>query len=223
MRINNDFKKKLSYIWDYYKLWIITTICVLSLVFYIGYKMKTTLSDHWCYIGFVGTNADVGNASGLWKGYVEETGFDLGEKQVEFNNQFYFDYTDNQARGNKYFEIFVAYLDSGIMDACTMEKQALTDFGASGRLLDLNREECSTIREKYGDRFVYTLPYDTEYSEEEVPVGIDISDSSLMKDYKIYDETCVLGISAGTENIEAVEAFLDYVFKEEVTYARADW
>jgi len=220
---NMDYKKKLSYIWDYYKLWIIGGICILSFAFYLGFKIRTTLSEHWCYIGFVGTNAEVGTKSDFWEGYVENAGFDLSEKLVEFNNQCYFDYSDNQARGNKYYEVFVAYLDSGIMDACTMEEDALVDFGACGRLLDLDREECRSIKEKYGDRFVYCEPYDQEYSGDLVPVGINISDSTLMKDYHIYDNNCVLGISASTDHIEAVEKFLDYIYKEEVSYARTDW
>ena len=103
--------------------------------------------------------------------------------------------------------------DAGTLDAVTMEPEALTSLGESGRLLDLNRDECASIRAKYQDRFLYALPYDTEYSTEPVPVGIDISDSILMTKYHLYPEGCALGIGAQSNNLQAVERFLDYIYE----------
>ena len=209
-----SIRTALRYIWDYYKLWIIGILCAVTLISYVSFRMHTMLSDHWFYITFANTRADVGTGSGLWDGYVEYTGYPLDEKLVEFNNEAYFDYLDHQARGNSYYEICVSMIDAGVLDAVTMEADALTSFGESGRLLDLNREECASIREKYGDRFLYTVPNDTDYSEAPVPVGIDISDSMLVTEYHVYVEDCALGIGALSGNVEAVELFLDYIFED---------
>ena len=81
--------------------------------------------------------------------------------------------------------------------------------------MDLDSEEYAAIKEKYGDRFLYCEPFDEEYSDEPVAIGIDISDSILMTKYNIYPDSCALGIGANSEHIEAVEAFLDYIFTEE--------
>ena len=212
---NLNAKQKISYIWDYYKVWITVIVCLVTTVSYVGVRAVTTLSDHWFYIGFIGTQADVSNDSELYKGYIDYTGYDLNEKLVEFDNRLYFDYAQNKGRGNRYFEVFCAYIDAGTLDACTMSKDALISFGESGRLLDLDNEKCSSIKEKYGDRFLYCQPIDEAYSTEAVAVGIDISDSILMTKYKMSDKDCALGISAYSENIDAVEKFLDYIFTEE--------
>lgn len=207
-----DGREAAQYIWGYYKLWIIGIVCFVALAIFLTVRITTTLSDHWFYITFVNTRAEVGNGSELWQGYVDYTGYDLKEKLVEFNHESYFDYADNQAKGNTYYEIFVAFTDAGTLDAVTMEPEALVSLGESGRLLDLEREECTSIREKYGDRFLYAQPYDEDYGKDLVPVAIDVSDSILMTEYHLYPDGCALGIGAKSANIEAVEQFLDYIF-----------
>ena len=117
------------------------------------------------------------------------------------------------AAGNKYYEVFVATVDSGVLDAVTMEPEDLSLLGESGRLMDLRDERCGAIYEKYKDRLIYSIPYDKEYSTEPVPVGIDISDSILISKYHIYTDGCALGIGAQSSNIEAVEKFLDYIYE----------
>lgn len=205
---------KIEYIWDYYKLWIIGIVAAVWFLSFAFIQYTVTLKDYWFYIMFTNTYADIGDHSELYDGYVEYTGYDLKKKNIVFNNNSYFDYL-NGVTANTYFEAFVAYTDSGTLDAVTMENESLTALGESGRLLDLDSEACASIKEKYGDRFLYCTPYDKSYSTGKVAVGIDISDSKLMTQYNIYPETCALGIGAHSGNIEAVEKFLDYIYTEE--------
>ena len=95
-----------------------------------------------------------------------------------------------------------------------MEPEALTALGSTGRLLDLNRPDCATLRRKYADRLLYALPLNTEYSGTPVPIGIDISDSILVTKYHLYPDACALGIGAGTGRLSAAEAFLEYIYTE---------
>jgi hypothetical protein len=209
-----SFRAKVEYIWQYYKLWIIGIVCAVSLVSYVSYRYVTTLKENWFFITFTNTYADVGNGSELWKGYVSYSGFDTTVKNVEFNDNSYFDCATGNDTGNEYYQIFVAHVEAKTLDAVTMEKDSLVALGASGRLLDLNDPSCASIVEKYGDRLVYCEPYDEEYGSDEVPVGIDISDSILMTKYNIYPDNCVLGIGAYAEHLDAVEEFLDYILEE---------
>ena len=209
-----DGHARLEYIWQYYHLWIIGTLCVIGFIAYMIWNAATALPGNHFFITFAGTRADVGNHSALWDGYVQYTGFDTTERNVEFNNTAYFDYARDEGYGNNYYNIFITHIDSGTLDAVTMEEDGLCAFGATGRLLDLNREECSSLREKYGDRLIYTYA-NNDYSLEPVPIGIDICDSILMTEYSLYPESCALGIGAESTHIEAVELFLDYIFEED--------
>ena len=53
-----------------------------------------------------------------------------------------------------------------------------------------------------------------EYFADPVPVGIDISDSLLVTKYHLYEEDCVLGISAYTQRPESALTFLEFVLQE---------
>ena len=180
--------KKIEYIWDYYKLWIIGIVFFIWFVTFAVRQYTTNLRDYRCFMIFANTYADAGDHSAS-----------------------YFDYLKG-VTGNSYFEAFVAYADSGTLDAIVMGSDSLTALGRTGRLLDLNSEACASIRAKYGDHFLYAVPIDTEYSTEEVPVCIDISDSRLVSEYGIYSEPCAIGIGALSKNVEAVEQFLDFLY-----------
>lgn len=206
-------RKRAAYIWEYYKIWIIAAVFCIWFVSFAIHQYTTTLHDYCCYMMFNNTFAEAGDGSEIWKDYVEYTGFDLNEKAVEFNAESYFDYKKG-ATGNSYFEAFVAYADSGTLDGITMETESLKALGKTGRLMDLDSDACASIKEKYGDRFVYSVPFDGEYSTDEVPVGIDISDSRLVSKYAVYAGDCALAIGAKSENIDAVEMFLDLILKE---------
>lgn len=210
----SDWHARAEYIWQYYKLWIIGIVCGLGFIGMVVYNFTTSLAENWIYVLFANTYAEIGTSSEFWDGFVDYSGYDVSQKNVIFNNSSYFDYSKNQGRGNTYYEVFVAYTDSGTLDAVTMEEASLVALGASGRLMDLNREECASIVEKYGDRLVYCEPFDSDYSTDLVPVGIDISDSRLMTEYHLYADSCVLGIGAQSQHIDAVETFLDYIFEE---------
>lgn len=208
------FRAKAEYIWQYYYLWIIGIVSAVLILGSILYHYNTALRENWFFITFTNTYAEVGNDSALWNGYVKDTGYDTMVKNVEFNNNSYFDCALGNQSGNEYYEIFVAHVEAGTLDAVTMEKESLEALGSSGRLMDLNDERCASIMEKYGDRLVYCEPYDKDYKSDQVPIGIDISDSILMTKYHIYPDSCVLGIGSYAQHIDAAEKFLDYIFEE---------
>ena len=83
--------KKIGYIWEYYKLWIIGIVLGIWFITFAVRQYTTTLKDYWCYMVFANTYADAGDHSDLWEDYVEYAGFDLTEKAVRFDAASYFD------------------------------------------------------------------------------------------------------------------------------------
>ena len=205
--------KKVGYVWEYYKLWNIGLVFGVWFVTFAFRQYTTGLKDYRCFMIFANTYADAGDHSKLWEDYIEYAGINTREEAVRFEANSYFDYLKG-VTGNSYFEAFVAYADSGALDAIVMGRDSLAALGKTGRLMDLDSEACASIRAKYGDRFLYAVPLDEEYSGGEVPVCIDISDSCLVSQYGIYSEPCAIGIGAKSGNVDAVELFLDFLFKE---------
>lgn len=209
-------REALQYIWMYFKIPIIAIIFVLGFGTFLIIRIATNIPGNWLTVTFSNTTARVGTGSRLWTDFTEKTGYDLKEKKVEFNAESYFDYLQNQARDNAYYNAFVTLADVGELDAITQEKDSLTALGQSGRLLDLNDERCRSIKEKYGDRFLYYEPVDDDGTKgEKIPVGIDLSDSILMTQYHLYPDSCALGIGAKSKNLKEVEDFIDFVLESD--------
>lgn len=93
-----------------------------------------------------------------------------------------------------------------------MPESNLNGLAQGGRVLSLRDERVEKIYEKYKDRIV---EYTTKEGET-VPVGINISDSPLLKGTKSYQDGCYLCVSAyidEPDRIDNVETFLDYLFQ----------
>ena len=228
-------RQKISYILEYYWLWIAGVMLALFLLIYIPYRAFFTVKDYWFYGVLANTMEDAGKGSGLWKDFVSYAGYDLSEKNVEMNAASYFDPAKRGGTNNSYYQSFVALVEAGDLDIVTLGTDSLTELGRSGRLLDLRDEKVSAIWQKYQDRLIWCEPYDEEYaataaeeyaSENEadeedagshiplVPVGIDISDSLLVTQYHIYEEDLALGIGAYTSRPEAAESFLAFILPD---------
>lgn len=206
-------REKADYIWDYYKLWIIGILSAVVLVTAAVVHLHNTLAENWFYACFGNTYADIGSDSSFCRAFASYAGYDLREKNLVFNAQCYCKPSEN-TYGNSYYEALITYLDSETLDVLVMEEEDLLAIGASGRLLDLKDERVAHLLERYQDRLVYCEPFREDYGKELVPVGIDLSGTPLVGEYRAYPEGGVLGISAVAPHLDQVEVFLTYLFEE---------
>lgn len=202
-------KEKAQYVWQYYHLWIIGISAFLAISIFLTVRITTSIKEEWLYGMFANTMADAGNGSDLWRDFTEYSGLDLKEKRVEFNAEAYFDYLKDQAKGNNYYNAFVALTDGGVLDFITMETPSLEALAESGRLTDLRLERCSELYERYKDRIVYF-----HGTEGDIPIGFDISDSLLVTRYGLYRDSCAIGIGARSEKIDIIALFMRFILEE---------
>ena len=132
-----SFKEKAQYIWEYYHLWIIGIGAALFFVVWLIWHYTTAIGENWIYVAFPNAMTEMGNRSPFWEAYVEASGYDIREKNVEFNSSLYFDPTVLSGTANNYYQAFVAMTEAGTLDAVTLTCPQLEALGQSGRLLDL--------------------------------------------------------------------------------------
>ena len=178
-------KERLGYIFAYYWLHIFGAVFAVFFIIYFLTHFLFGIKENWIYVTFTNVLTSDEGVNALRDDFIEYTGYDLKEKNVVFNANSYFDATTVQGTNNSYFQAFVAMIEAGDLDAVIGTKDNIAAVGASGRLKDLSSEEMRELFASYSDRFVYCTPIDEEYSEDEVPVGIDISDSSIAGEYTI--------------------------------------
>lgn len=211
-----SFQKAAKYIWHYYWLYICGIVGAIAAIIYLLVLLFRGSPEYYLFAVFANTRARAGNNSQLWRDFTQYAGWDLSEKDVEFNAAIYFRYTDNQARGNTYYNSFVTFADTGTLDLITTDVEELAALGQSGRLLDWDLERCAALREKYADRLIWYEPGELDFENTgPIPVGIDVSDSLLISKYGLYPESCALGIGATSERLDAVAVFLDFILREE--------
>ena len=202
---------KLKYLWQYYKLWIIGIAFVVSFTTYALYNYLTVPGDIHFYGILSNTYAPLGPGSEFYKGFVEAAGYDLKTGVVEIDCANYCKPSGTLAAGNTYYEKLISMLDAGVDDVWVAEAEDVVALGETGRLLDLNTD--AAIRKKYSDRFVYCTPLQEGYSDQPVPIGIDLSDTALVGEYRAYPNGAVLGVSAQTKRADQALVFLDYLFQ----------
>ncbi len=205
---NLPSEKRMPYIWSYYRLWIIGILVFAFVLVWGVHHYFTTEPDYWFFACFANTRADIGDGSEFWQDYADYAGYDLAEKNLEFNAQVFVDPAGYTA-GNQYYQLLIAYLDSGTLDVLVMGREDLQAMGRSGRLMDLEDPRMQAILEQYQDRLIWAEPLDEEYGKDLVPVGIDLSGSILDE---AYPEGAALGINAKVPHPAEVETFLSYLF-----------
>ncbi len=204
--------EKLKYAWQYYKLWIIGIAFFVSFAAYAVINYVTVPGDIHFYGIFSNTYAQLGPGTDFYSGFVEAAGYDLSRGVVELDCASYCK-PSGRVTGNTYYDKLVSMLDGGVDDVWVAEAEDIIAVGETGRLMDLNADAAAPLRERYADRFVYCTPLREDYSDDPVPVGIDLSGTALTGEFSAYPSGAALGVNAYTKRLDQVVVFLDYVFQ----------
>ena len=205
---------RLKYIWQYYKLWIIGIAFLLSFSTYAVWNYFTVPGEVLFYGIFSNTYAQLGQGSSFYNDYVDFAEYDLKQGVVELDCTNYCK-PSGRVTGNIYYEKLISMLDGKVDDVWVAEAEDVIAVGEAGRLMDLNGEAASALKEKYADRFIYCTPLREDYSAEPVPIGIDLTGTGLTGEYSAYPNGAVLGINAYTRRLDQVMVFLDYLFQDQ--------
>ena len=201
-------RKKIGYIWDYYKIWIIGAVVLVGLIVYFSVVFATREDKPVLDVVLVNNYDDVSDDSALAQGFVSYVGEENLPGKVAFDNNAFFNLANNSDYKNSYYMKVLAYLEADTAQAVICQYDNLIGIAKSGRFADLSDEKVGNLCEKYKDRIVY---YENDEGTK-VPVGIDISDGYRAAGLSEYtDGKAYIGISAYAENYEYVEKFVDYM------------
>lgn len=210
-----SLRAKLSYVAAYY--WIQIGVVIFALVFglYLHGRMSVQLYENHFAACFGNTFADLGPDSAFGQAYAEYAGYDLSQKNLVIMDECWCRPGESSAFNNTYYNLLVTYLDSSTLDVLVMPKEDLCAVGQSGRLMDLRSPEIQDVFQKYAERLVYVMPNEmSDYSDEPVPVGIDLAGTALVGKGLPYEDDAVLGVNALAQHPDQAEVFLSYLFEE---------
>lgn len=206
-----DRKKKLEYIWDYYK-WPIIIIVVAALV--IGVSLPQLIENRKeivLYAAFVNTQlSDSDETPALLTNYAEQKEIDIEGKRMmldcsmTINHQNPTDFTMQCTQ--KLAAMFSAnQLDVIVEDIDTLE--SYTEFGV---YVDLEDTMSPEFINKYKDKLVYKKGQDGE----EAAYAIDVSESPVLLEEGAYIIPAYASIAVNSEHPENAVKFIEYLMGE---------
>ncbi len=204
----DSMRKKIGYIWDYYKFWIIGAAVLVGLIVYFTVVFVTREDKPVLDVVLVNNYDDVSDDSKLAQGFVSYVGEENLPGKVAFDNNAFFNLANNSDYKNSYYMKVLAYLEADTAQVVMCQYDNLIGLAKSGRLADLSDEKIGDICDKYKDRIVY---YENDEGVK-VPVGIDVSDGYKAAGLTEYtDGKAYVGLSAYAESYEYAEKFVDYM------------
>jgi len=204
-------KRAFHYLWDYYKGLAIGILVAIGIVVYMIALLLRPEVDVKLGVMFVNFPVDVSQDSSFAQGFYAFAGVKKPETIV-FDNNAFFNLAKSSDYANSYFQKTVAYLEGGDIDAVICQYDNLVGIASGGRFMDLRNKSMEKIYETYQDRIV-----EIEKDGKTIPVGIDVSDSPVLKRLGGFDEgeSCYVGISSFTVHGDMIGNFLEYILPPE--------
>ena len=209
-----DRAKAAEYIWQYYKLWIISVVGAVCIGAYLLILSLSTPNENWLYVCFanVPPGSVLEEEGEVHQSYADYAGFDLREKNLVFDTNCYCNPSE-KTYGNNYYNKLIALMDGGVLDLLIMEKEDLQAIGSTGRLLDLEGDHFQ-LDQHWKDRLIYCENTASDYEKSLVPVAVDLSGSLLTDAEGPYPEGCAVSLSAFSSRPEELERFLIFFLEE---------
>ena len=223
-------KKKIQYIWDYYKLPLALFGILLYILIYVSYN-HFTHKDTILYAALVNVNAGADLTEGLSDDFVEYLNLAPSKNKLELYTGLYL--TDDEQ--NAYFQYayasrmkILAAIDGEMLDIVLMNREAFDAFSQNGYLCDLEdflvQEDSvlyDTIKQDLAENITILEDNSIEVQldpsvnyhaiTEEHYYGIDLSHAELIRDAG-FKEPVYLGILANSPRRDSAVSYLRYLF-----------
>lgn len=223
-------KKKIQYLWDYYKLPLTVLALILYIIIYTAYR-HFTYQAPILYTALINVNAGETLTKQLSEEFLDVMGITSSQGKIYLYSGLYL--TDNE--NNAYHEYtyasrmkLLASIDGEQLDVVLMDREAFDAFSQNGYLCnidDLLRTEAPDFYQDLkpfitDNTFIaednsFELQFDSSipYSAvtEEYPMGLDVSQTDFIKQAG-FPETIYLGIIANSPRKDTALAYLHYLF-----------
>ena len=238
---NGPFKVRMAYFWDYYKWYVIGGACLVVFLVYTIFQIATKKD---IALNGIMLNISSMEASALMKEqgklFADENEINLDKYALSFNTSMQYDEKNINAMGNmETLQAIMTWGAAGGIDFMAGDVDALIDLAYKGYIEDFrevwpkeqlapfegkilyidlaiieNRENAYLNNEQVEELKIpdATKP---ELMEKPVPVFVDVSDSSVMKEAYIgVKDRLVLGVAINAKNLDNIYAFLEYILNE---------
>ena len=198
-------KKRIRYIWDYYKLWIIAGIFVLSTLISSVYQYltaKETLLTLIMINSSIPISETIFAEDYLTVNEYDPAKYELTASSLELNmtaESYQQDYYTVQST--------IVRLTSGDIDIFSAPADLFKPYTEEGYLINLEDIFSETELSQYENYIVYTTDPNTNKT---YPCAFDFSKNKWIQEHGYYTDSCHIGILYNSSNTEQAKDFLLY-------------
>jgi hypothetical protein len=204
-----SFKKKLAYLWEYYKIHAIIAIAVISLIYYfINNILTPDVSPQF--------NAAVINNSipeDVWEEYKADFGeylqIDPERESIEFNTSFYLNNSSELSMNMQ--QVLTTYIAAEEIDVMIAPESEFQKYSYYGYMAKLSDALPTDVYSSLTDNFFIT---DLEDDPEKNVYGIYLSDTTLFQNNTNPEDPYILGIIVNHPHSDNTVEFIRYLFQE---------
>ena len=210
---DKSLKEKFLYFWEYYR---VATVVTIVIIFFVGNLIYTiaTAKDNAFHAVFVNGYTDM-DTEEYMAGFDEYAQVDTKKYSTTLETDFTLDQESTDTYSMANIQKFAAQVAAQELDVMVADGDTFRQYADSGYLGGLNEFLSEETLSKYEDRLIYIdIPDDD--TDEEVPVGIEISDCALLQETQAYagQDEVYFGILVNTEHADNAAKFLEYIFEE---------
>lgn len=207
-----DRKKKLSYIWDYYKWPIIVVIGLLVTLAISLPQLIENSKEIVLYSAFVNTQlSDTDETHPLLQEFAEEKDIDIENKRMMLDCSMTINYENPSEFSMECSQKLTAMFSAKQLDVIVADKETYENYEVLGVYEDLEQLVDEEFIEKYKDKLVYGSTND---SDEQHAYAIEVTDSPVLQEYGAYIVPAYFSVAVNAEHPENAVEFLEYLMGE---------
>jgi len=200
------FKKKATYLWEYYRTHAFIFIAVIALTSYIIYTIVTPKVETKFYAAIINSAIDTQVLTDYGADFSKHLQLDPKKEEIILNSSFYFsgeaDFNLRQA--------LATFIATSEVDVIIAPESEFASFAANGFMNKLSDQLPTDLYASMTDRFYFS---DVVEDPESNAYGIYLSDCGLFKDYTNIKDPYILGILVNAPNKNNTIEFIRYLFE----------
>lgn len=213
------FKEKRTYIWDYYKLWIISGFLFIIIAANAIPAIIENHKDVALYAVFINTQIKDQESTHIMDDYIKAQNIDMDNKRIVLDTSLII----NRNRADNFSmqsnQKLLALYSADEPDVVVMDDENFQFYASNNCFKSLKDVLPEDLFEKYRP---YMLKCDSVTNEQPVYYGISVRTSKVLADEKAYIVDPIFTISASVNEPENAVKFLEYLMDEEIVVNESD-
>lgn len=204
-----NFKQKLAYLWDYYKIHALAVIIVIAVISSIIYNIVTPNVETKLYTAVINNPFQDQNIKSLEKDLSKYLHLKPKTENVIFNTTFYFNSSKDYSLNMK--TVLTTYIAAQDVDVIIAPESEFKSYAYHGCFDKLSDQLPTDLYTSLTDQFYMT---NKENDSEKSVFGVYLNNSRLFKNIKV-KEPYVLGIVANSRHSDNSTELIRYLFKSQ--------